>query len=71
MTEVTVPALGESITEGLISQWLVADGEAVTVDQPIYELDTDKISTEVQAPVAGVLRHKAALKATPLKSVPS
>ena len=60
MTDVVVPALGESITEGLLSQWLVADGEAVAVDQPIYELDTDKISTEVQAPVAGVLRHKAA-----------
>ena len=70
MTEVTVPALGESITEGLISQWLVADGEAVSVDQPIYELDTDKISTEVQAPVAGFCGTKL-LKATPLKSVPS
>jgi 2-oxoglutarate dehydrogenase E2 component (dihydrolipoamide succinyltransferase) len=56
---VKVPALGESITEGTISRLLVADGAVVTDSTPIFELETDKISTEVQSGVAGVVRFLA------------
>jgi 2-oxoglutarate dehydrogenase E2 component (dihydrolipoamide succinyltransferase) len=54
-TDVQVPALGESITEGTLAQWLKKPGEAVTVDEPIASLETDKVSVEVPSPVAGVL----------------
>ena len=64
MHNVLIPALGESITEGVISKWLVADGASVADSTPILELETDKITTEIQAGVAGVLRRKAAEGAT-------
>jgi len=64
MHNVLIPALGESITEGVISKWLVADGAAVAENTPVLELETDKITTEIQAGVAGVLRRKAAEGAT-------
>ncbi|MBN8527322.1 MAG: lipoyl domain-containing protein, partial [Planctomycetes bacterium] len=64
MHNVLIPALGESITEGVISKWLVADGAAVGESTPILELETDKITTEIQAGAAGVLRRKAADGAT-------
>ena len=54
-TEVLVPALGESITEGTLAQWLKKPGEAVAQDEPIASLETDKVSVEVPSPVAGVL----------------
>jgi 2-oxoglutarate dehydrogenase E2 component (dihydrolipoamide succinyltransferase) len=60
MHNVVIPALGESITEGVISKWLVADGASVGEATPILELETDKITTEIQAGANGVLRHKAA-----------
>jgi 2-oxoglutarate dehydrogenase E2 component (dihydrolipoamide succinyltransferase) len=60
MHQVLIPNLGESITEGTITKWLVADGAAVGENTPIFELETDKITTEVQAGVAGVLRRRAA-----------
>ncbi len=60
MHNVVIPALGESITEGVISKWLVADGDSVGETTPILELETDKITTEIQAGAAGVLRRKAA-----------
>ncbi|GDY12263.1 dihydrolipoyllysine-residue succinyltransferase component of 2-oxoglutarate dehydrogenase complex [Planctomycetota bacterium] len=53
---VTVPALGESITEGTIARLLVADGATVTDSTPLFELETDKITTEVQAGAAGAVR---------------
>jgi pyruvate dehydrogenase E2 component (dihydrolipoamide acetyltransferase) len=53
--EVTVPQLGESVTEGTITAWLVAVGDHVEADQPLYELSSDKIDTEVPSPVSGVL----------------
>src|SRR5476651_63563 len=56
---VTIPAVGESITEGILSRWLVADGSQVEASTPLYELETDKITTEVQAGVAGVVRFTA------------
>ncbi len=55
---VKIPAVGESITEGTLSRWLVADGSVVTDSTPLFELDTDKISTEVQAGVAGRVAFK-------------
>jgi 2-oxoglutarate dehydrogenase E2 component (dihydrolipoamide succinyltransferase) len=54
-TDVSVPALGESITEGTLAQWLKKPGEAVAADEPIASLETDKVSVEVPSPVAGVL----------------
>ena len=54
-TEVKVPTLGESITEGDRRQWLKQPGDAVAVDEPIASLETDKVSVEVPSPVAGVL----------------
>lgn len=57
-TDVTVPNLGESITEGTITTWLVDVGEAVAIDQPLLELETDKVTAELPAPVAGVLTEK-------------
>src|SRR3954468_22550841 len=57
-TDVEVPALGESITEGTLAQWLKKPGEAVAVDEPIASLETDKVSVEVPSPVAGVLSEQ-------------
>ena len=54
-TEIRVPTLGESVTEATIAKWLKAEGEAVNVDEPLVELETDKVSVEVPAPQAGVL----------------
>lgn len=54
--DVKVPAAGESVTEGRIARWMVADGSAVKLDQPIFEIETDKASAEVPAPAAGVLK---------------
>jgi 2-oxoglutarate dehydrogenase E2 component (dihydrolipoamide succinyltransferase) len=53
--EIKVPALGESVTEATVGQWLKKPGEAVKVDEPLVELETDKVTVEVPAPVAGVL----------------
>ncbi|WP_230769423.1 2-oxoglutarate dehydrogenase complex dihydrolipoyllysine-residue succinyltransferase [Sphingomonas sp. Leaf4] len=54
-TEVLVPTLGESITEATLGEWLKQPGEAVAADEPIASLETDKVSVEVPAPVAGVM----------------
>src|SRR6266567_2910946 len=59
-TDVQVPALGESITEGTLAQWLKKPGEAVAADEPIASLETDKVSIEVPSPVAGVLCERLA-----------
>jgi len=57
-TDVQVPVLGESITEGTLAQWLKKPGEAVAADEPIASLETDKVSVEVPSPVAGVLTEQ-------------
>src|SRR6476659_3692895 len=57
-TDVQVPALGESITEGTLAQWLKKPGEAVAADEPIASLETDKVTVEVPSPVAGVLAEQ-------------
>ncbi len=54
-TEVTLPALGESVTEGTVSQWLKSVGDRVEVDEALVEISTDKVDTEVPSPVAGTL----------------
>jgi len=55
MTEIRVPTLGESVTEATIGKWFKQPGEAVAVDEPLVELETDKVTIEVPAPAAGVL----------------
>ncbi len=60
MVEIRVPTLGESVTEATIGRWFKQAGEAVNVDEPIVELETDKVTIEVPAPAAGVLSAIAA-----------
>ena len=57
-TDVKVPALGESITEATLGQWLKAPGDPVATDEPIASLETDKVAVEVNAPVAGTLAEQ-------------
>jgi 2-oxoglutarate dehydrogenase E2 component (dihydrolipoamide succinyltransferase) len=57
-TDVKVPALGESITEGTLAQWLKKPGETVAADEPIASLETDKVSVEVPSPIAGTLTEQ-------------
>ncbi|WP_461059549.1 biotin/lipoyl-containing protein, partial [Streptomyces pseudoechinosporeus] len=52
---VTLPALGESVTEGTVTRWLKAEGERVEADEPLLEVSTDKVDTEIPSPSAGVL----------------
>ncbi|MCZ2807478.1 2-oxoglutarate dehydrogenase, E2 component, dihydrolipoamide succinyltransferase [Modestobacter sp. VKM Ac-2983] len=54
-TSVTMPALGESVTEGTVTRWLKQEGDQVEVDEPLLEVSTDKVDTEIPSPVAGVL----------------
>ncbi|MHA7180464.1 2-oxoglutarate dehydrogenase, E2 component, dihydrolipoamide succinyltransferase [Arthrobacter sp. MDB2-24] len=56
-TEVTLPALGESVTEGTVTRWLKAVGDDVEVDEPLLEVSTDKVDTEIPSPVAGKLQQ--------------
>src|ERR1700761_1055421 len=55
MTEIRVPTLGESVTEATIGRWFKKAGDAVAVDDPLVELETDKVTIEVPAPSAGTL----------------
>src|SRR5215510_7279649 len=57
--EIKVPALGESVTEATVSKWLVKAGDSVTIDQPLCELETDKVTVEVNATVAGTIAELA------------
>ncbi len=54
--EITVPTIGESITEATVLKWLKSVGEAVALDEPLLELETDKVTVEVNAPAAGILK---------------
>jgi len=53
---VTMPALGESVTEGTVTRWLKNEGDMVAVDEPLLEVSTDKVDTEIPSPVAGILQ---------------
>src|SRR6266540_3470369 len=55
VTPIKMPELGESITEGTITRWLKQEGDHVETDEPLFEVSTDKVDTEVPSPVAGVL----------------
>ncbi len=54
-TEIRVPTLGESVSEATIGKWFKKPGDAVKADEPLVELETDKVTLEVNAPTAGVL----------------
>src|SRR3954471_11111348 len=54
-TSVSLPALGESVTEGTVTRWLKQVGDTVAVDEPLLEVSTDKVDTEIPSPVAGTL----------------
>src|SRR5688572_25681572 len=56
-TSVTLPELGESVTEGTVTRWLKQVGDEVAVDEPLLEISTDKVDTEIPSPVAGVLQE--------------
>ena len=62
--EIKVPALGESVTEATVAKWLVKAGDAVTIDQPLCELETDKVTVEVNASVAGSIVELAVAEGT-------
>ena len=55
MAEITLPQLGETVTEGTITKWFKQIGDTVAEDEPLFEVSTDKVDTEVPSPVAGVL----------------
>lgn len=55
MSEVKLPALGESVTEGTVTRWLKKIGDTVAIDEPLVEVSTDKVDTEIPSPVAGIL----------------
>ena len=55
MADVTLPQLGETVTEGTITQWFKQVGDAVAADEPLFEVSTDKVDTEVPSPIAGVV----------------
>src|SRR5450755_2538695 len=59
-TEIRVPTLGESVTEATIGRWFKQPGEAVKADEPVLELETDKVTLEVTAPADGVLGEQIA-----------
>jgi len=56
-SRVQMPALGESVTEGTVTRWLKAEGDSVEVDEPLLEVSTDKVDTEIPSPVAGIVRR--------------
>lgn len=57
MVDAKVPVMGESVAEGTVGNWLVKVGDQVSVDQPLMEIETDKVAVEVPSPVAGVLEE--------------
>src|SRR5690606_8240438 len=56
MVDIVVPPLGESVTEATVAKWLVNEGDSVAADQALCELETDKVTLEVNAPSAGILK---------------
>ena len=56
-TSVILPALGESVTEGTVTRWLKKVGDTVEVDEPLLEISTDKVDTEIPSPVGGVIEE--------------
>src|SRR6202035_6105658 len=63
-SEIKVPSLGESVTEATVARWLKQPGEAVEIDEPVVELETDKVTLEVPAPSAGTIGEIRAAEGT-------
>jgi 2-oxoglutarate dehydrogenase E2 component (dihydrolipoamide succinyltransferase) len=63
-SEIKVPSLGESVTEATVARWLKQPGEAVELDEPVVELETDKVTLEVPAPAAGTIGEIHAAEGT-------
>lgn len=63
-TEVILPKIGFSMTEGLLAEWMAEDGAQVTEGEPLYSLESDKSVQEVESPATGTLRIKAAIGET-------
>src|SRR3954468_24941771 len=57
MADVTMPQLGETVTEGTITKWFKQVGDEVKADEPLFEVSTDKVDTEVPSPIEGVLQE--------------
>mgnify|MGYP006200247667 CR=1 FL=1 len=55
MAEITLPQLGETVTEGTITRWFKKVGDTIAADEPLFEVSTDKVDTEVPSPIAGTL----------------
>ena len=70
-TDVVMPQMGESITEGTITKWLKKPGDTVQRDEPLFEISTDKVDAEIPSPAAGTLKEIKSAKAPPLRSTPS
>jgi pyruvate/2-oxoglutarate dehydrogenase complex dihydrolipoamide acyltransferase (E2) component len=64
LVEVIVPKLGLTMEEATVSRWLVADGERVTAGQTICEIETDKVTEEIEAEADGALRHEVSVNVT-------
>jgi pyruvate/2-oxoglutarate dehydrogenase complex dihydrolipoamide acyltransferase (E2) component len=64
LAEVVMPKLGLTMEEATLIRWLVADGERVTVGQPICEIETDKVTEEIEAEADGALRHVVSVDVT-------
>ena len=67
MVEVLLPKLGFSMNEGAVAEWLVADGEQVTEGQPLFSLESDKSTNEVESPASGTLRILVAAGGEPVE----
>ncbi len=69
-SEIKLPALGESVTEGTVTRWLKAVGETVEVDEPLLEVSTDKVDTEIPSPVAGTSSRSSSRRTRRSRSAP-
>src|SRR6478609_7448184 len=67
MADLVVPQVGESVTEGILAKWLKQVGDAVAVDEPVAELETDKVTVQVLSPVAGALGEQRAKEGATVK----
>src|ERR1700712_1800197 len=67
---VNLPALGESVTEGTVTRWLKNVGDRVEVDEPLLEVSTDKVDTEIPSPIAGIIEAILVAKDEPVEVEP-
>ena len=66
--EVTMPQMGESVVEGTVTKWLVKEGDRVKEDQPLCEISTDKVDTEIPSPGSGVITQIVATEGQTFRS---